>query len=112
MAQSVQVILTDDIDGGPASETVTFAVDGVTYEIDLNEENAADLRKTLDHYTASARRVGKNNARGNRGQGTKTTRDYVPSAVREWAAANGHKDVPERGRIPGAILEAYKAAGN
>lgn len=111
MAQSVQVILTDDIDGGEASETITFSVDGISYEIDLNEQNAADLRKTLDHYTGFARRVGKSNAKGNRTQGTKTTRDYEPKAVRVWAEANGH-EVPARGRIPAEILEAYKTAGN
>ena len=49
MARKVQVVLTDDVDGGEASETVNFALDGVTYEIDLSDENAAKLRDQLPY---------------------------------------------------------------
>ena len=44
MAQKVQVILVDDIDGGAADETVSFSLDGVSYEIDLSTKNAASFR--------------------------------------------------------------------
>ena len=57
MAQRTQVILVDDIDGSEATQTVTFGIDGVTYEIDLNEEHAAALRESVEEWTAKARRV-------------------------------------------------------
>ena len=56
MAQRIQVILEDDIDGGAAAETVTFALDGVTYEIDLSEDNARKLRDDLATWVGHARR--------------------------------------------------------
>lgn len=55
MAQTVIVKLTDDLEGGDAEETVVFALDGRTYEIDLNSKNAAALRKDLDKYVSKAR---------------------------------------------------------
>ena len=57
MAQEVKVILVDDVDGGPASETLTFAFDGVNYEIDLSERNAARLRADLEPWISAGRRV-------------------------------------------------------
>ena len=57
MAQRTQVILVDDIDGSEATQTVTFGIDGVTYEIDLNEEHAAALRELVEKWTAKTRRV-------------------------------------------------------
>ena len=47
MAQQVNVVLVDDLDGTPAEETVTFGLDGISYEIDLTAENAARLRDSL-----------------------------------------------------------------
>ena len=58
MAQKVRIIMTDDLDGGAADETVSFAIDGRTYEIDLSEQNANKLRDALAPFIASARRVG------------------------------------------------------
>ena len=115
MAQKVQVLLVDDLDGGTADETVTFALDGVTYEIDLSAENAEKLREAFALYVGSARRVG-----GNRNGGTRTARrasngtaprggENNTAQIREWARQNGHK-VNERGRIPAGILEAYQQA--
>ena len=57
MAQKVQVILVDDIDGGPAEETLSFSLDGVSYEIDLSSANAARLRENFAPYVGTARRV-------------------------------------------------------
>lgn len=107
MAQRVEVVLIDDLDGGDAAETVTFALDGVTYEIDLSENNAKKLRDDVAHWTGHARRSG--GARGTarkRGAGPKRS-DL--SAVREWARANGHS-VSDRGRISGEIQAAYDKA--
>lgn len=105
MAQKVQVILVDDIDGGAASETVSFAVDGVSYEIDLSDKNAAKLRDALASWVGHGRRVG---GRASRRQG-RTSRSGDTAAVREWARKNGHQ-VSDRGRVPAKVLEAYQAS--
>ena len=116
MAQKVQVVLVDDLDGGEAEETVSFALDGVSYEIDLSGDNAAKLRDAFAAYVGSARRVG---GRASSGRGT-TRRQSAPRAssassgnrtaeIREWARSNGHK-VNERGRIPASVVEAYEQA--
>ena len=47
VAKRTVVVLEDDLDGGPADETVTFALDGVSYEIDLSSSNAGRLRESL-----------------------------------------------------------------
>lgn len=110
MAQKVQVILVDDIDGGNAEETVQFGLDGTTYEIDLSKKNAAKLRDNLAGYIGSARRVGgrrrsSSTRSGRRGRGGAST----AAEVREWARANGY-EVSERGRVPADVQEAYDAA--
>ncbi|PRH78107.1 hypothetical protein C6N75_16695 [Streptomyces solincola] len=112
------VTLFDDIDGGEAAETVVFGLDGKSYEIDLNPANAKKLRKALAPYVAAGRtqagagrgrRPG--SARGTRaGQGSHTTLDPDPAAVRAWAQSN-KLDVPARGRIPQRIYDAFHAAG-
>lgn len=106
MAQRIQVVLEDDIDGSVASETVHFALDGVTYEIDLSEENATSLRDAFAPWVGGARRSG--------GRKTVSRRSSGPvkanvSDVRTWARDNGYT-VNERGRIPASIQEAYDRA--
>jgi hypothetical protein len=110
MAKKVQVTLVDDIDGSEAVETVGFALDGASYEIDLSRANARKLRDALSTYVANGRRAGRarpSGARGGRGS-ARADREQV-QAVREWARRNGHK-VSDRGRIPAAVIEAYNAA--
>lgn len=109
MAQRVQVLLVDDIDNTDADETVTFALDGVSYEIDLNTANAAKLRDALAPWVGHARRSGGRKATGRSTSGGARRKDV--SAVREWARKNGH-DVSERGRIPAAVQEAYDKANS
>jgi hypothetical protein len=113
MAQKVQVILVDDVDGGDASETVTFGLDGVTYEIDLNDGNASKLRESLSTWVGHARRVGgrtsssagtRRRASSSNGSGGGDT-----ASIRAWARENGH-DVSERGRISAEVMSAYEAA--
>jgi hypothetical protein len=111
MAQRVQVLLVDDIDNTDADETVTFALDGVSYEIDLNTANAAKLRDALAPWVGHARRSGGRKVSGRGGNGGGGARRKDVSAVREWARSNGH-DVSERGRIPAAVQEAYDKANN
>jgi hypothetical protein len=111
MAQRVEVVLIDDIDGGNAAETVTFALDGVTYEIDLSDKNARKLRDDLATWTGHARRAGsaKAGSRRRAGAGAGSAKRGDLGAVREWARANGHT-VSDRGRISAEIQDAYDKA--
>jgi hypothetical protein len=113
MAQKHIVQLIDDLDGGPAAETVTFGIDGSQYEIDLTAKNAAKLRDALAPYVASARRSaragGRSAVTSRRGSGRAARSDREQThAIREWARKSGHK-VGDKGRIPAHILEAYHA---
>jgi hypothetical protein len=112
MAQKVQVVLIDDIDGGDASETVTFALDGVTYEIDLNDGNAAKLRDAFAVWVGNARRLSGRASSGrstSRSSGRRSAGNEDTAAIREWAKANGYQ-VSERGRISAEVREAYAKA--
>lgn len=102
MAQRVQVVLIDDVDNGPAAETITFAVDGVQYEIDLSSTHAAELRAAMAPWVAAARKVASRSS-GKARSGSDT------SKVRAWAKAHGY-DVSERGRISATVRSAYDAA--
>ena len=107
MAQKVNIILVDDIDGSEATETVTFGLDGTTYEIDLNDKNAGKLRDALASYIGHGRKVTTASRRGRRSSAVAGG----PSAreIRDWARANGH-DVPDRGRVSAEVREAYDKA--
>ena len=109
MAQKVNIILVDDIDGSDASETVTFGLDGTTYEIDLNDANAAALRESLSAYVGHARKVTGGAKRTRRTTGASSGARRDTSAVREWARSNGY-EVSERGRIAADVQRAYDAA--
>ncbi|MBA3781847.1 Lsr2 family protein [Nocardioides sp. InS609-2] len=107
MSQKVSIILVDDIDGGDASETVQFGLDGASYEIDLSESNASALRDALSGYVGHARKVG--SGRRTRRAGAASTSGVNAKEVRAWARAN-KRSVPDRGRIPADVREAYDAA--
>ena len=110
MAQRVNVVLVDDIDGKDAEETVSFALDGVDYEIDLSDKHAAELRNAFSLYVGHARRTGGRRKSGRRSS-SPTAADGSASAadIRAWARENGW-DVPERGRVSAEVREAYAAA--
>ena len=110
MAQRVEVILVDDLDGGSADETVTFSLDGVSYEIDLSAENAGKLREDFSQWVGNARRAsGGSGRRGSGRRGGGSSRRSDTKAVREWARSNGY-EVPDRGRISAEIQQAYDKA--
>jgi hypothetical protein len=113
VAQKVQVLLVDDLDGGEADETVTFALDGVSYEIDLTHANAGKLRELLAPYTEKGR---KQSGRGGASRGGRARAAVRPvggtqdtAKIRAWAKEQGY-DVNDRGRVPGNIREAYEKA--
>jgi hypothetical protein len=101
----------DDIDGTPVEdggESISFAVDGVEYTIDLNKKNARDFRKKLDYYIEHATRVGGRKKRA----GTARASDVNspnPKEIREWAIEEGF-EVPARGRLPQSLVDEYVAA--
>jgi len=106
MAQEVLTILVDDIDGTEAAETVTFALDGESYEIDLSEKNAKELRQNLGHWTERARTSGRPARIRKSLAAVGASRN---AEIRAWAYSHGH-DVPARGRIPQRIVAAFDAA--
>jgi hypothetical protein len=106
MAKRVHVVLEDDISGGTADETVSFGLDGSSYEIDLTKANADKLRNALSQYVAHGRKMGSGRAR--RGGSARTDREQL-QAIREWARRNGY-EVSDRGRISSKVVEAFNAA--
>lgn len=110
MARKVQVLLVDDLDGGKADETISFALDGTAYEIDLSKKNATSLRNALSDYVGHARKAGRarSGGAGRRGGKAPIDRDQA-GAIRAWARKSGH-DVSDRGRIPASIVDAYNEA--
>ncbi|WGL52893.1 Lsr2 family protein [Nocardioides sp. BP30] len=109
MAQKVQIVLEDDIDGGDATQTVTFALDGTSYEIDLNDANAEKLRDAFAPFLGHARKVSGGGQRRGRRPAAANTGGVSAKEVREWARSNGYS-VPERGRIPAEVRNAFDAA--
>jgi hypothetical protein len=108
------VQLVDDLDGTQSEDisTVTFGLDGITYEIDLTDKNASNLRKSLEDFVAHARRTGGRLKRGTAAAGSNgsvTASHEQAQAIREWARRNGH-EVSNRGRISAGIIEAFEAA--
>jgi len=106
MAQRVTVTLDDDLDGGPADQTVRFAVGGASYEIDLSKKNAAAFRKQLAPFIEHARKAGRAQPR----RPARTTASRQRSGdIRAWAHEHGIA-VSGRGRIPASVVEQYQAA--
>ncbi|HEY2223614.1 Lsr2 family protein [Actinomycetospora sp.] len=123
MAQKTVVTLVDDLTGEESEDitTVEFALDGVTYEIDLDDKNSAGLRDSLAQYVAAARRTGGRRAAGRRrssGAGTGTPRATSPGGydretskqIRDWARSEGF-EVSDRGRVPNNVVEAWESRG-
>jgi len=107
MAQRIQTLLIDDLDGGEAASTVRFGLDGAEYEIDLSAAHNDELRKELQQYLAHARRTGtaKSAARTRRGGSAAVD----TAKVREWAKEQGI-EVKDRGRVPANVVEQYQTA--
>jgi hypothetical protein len=106
MAQRVEIVLEDDLDGSEAAETVVFALDGTSYEIDLNDKNAAALRDALSVYVGHARKVSPGRRAGARSGSSRSKSDA--GEIRAWARQNGY-EVSERGRVPRTVVEAFEA---
>ncbi len=103
MAQ--KVITTSDVSGREGAESVTFALFGKGYEIDLTRDEIGQLEEGLKPYVKKARQIGTKSAK----PGVRTELPADSKAVRAWAAAHGI-DCPKNGRIPGRVLDAYNEA--
>jgi Lsr2 len=110
MAKQIIQKLIDDLDGGEATETVTFALDGVSYTIDLSEKNATKLREVLAPYQGAGAKIGRSAGTWRPGLGPKVSRNNRTdnAAIRSWASENGY-ELADRGRIPANVVEAYEA---
>jgi hypothetical protein len=110
--EEVTVSLIDDFDGTEAAETVKFAIDGKSYEIDLSKSNANELRRTLrpyiDRSRAARKTAGRSGASGRRGA-TRRSEGYDRTEVRAWAKANRVKVAP-RGRISNEVVDRWREA--
>jgi hypothetical protein len=109
MAQKVQTLFVDDLDGSEAEGTVRFGLDGTEYEIDLNAQHAQQLRDALARYVTAGRRVGAGTRRPARGGRKAQPNALNTTEVREWAKAQGI-DVKDRGRVPAELVVKFKAA--
>ncbi len=108
MAKNVSVVVTDDLDGSENAAPVSFALNGVTYEIDLAEQNRAKLEEALAPFMAAGRKVARSGGRRPAARPNGSSR-VDRGAVRAWAKAAGLK-VSERGRISADIMKQYEAA--
>ncbi len=114
MAKTVIVKLTDDIDGSDADETVHFALDGRSYEIDVSTANAAKLRDALRPFVERARtsggQTGGRAARPVRSASAETTlysqlEDDEKARFRAWA------NMATARRISDARVQSWISAG-
>jgi hypothetical protein len=106
MAQRVTVELEDDLDGGPAVETLRFGLGGSEYEIDLSKKNASRFRRQIAPYIEHARKAGSRPRRRAVRPGSGRGRS---GDIRAWAKDQGIA-VSERGRIPASVVQQYQAA--
>jgi hypothetical protein len=109
MAQKVHIVLVDDLDGSEATESVSFGLDGTSYEIDLNDQNAAALREVLSGYVGHARKVASARRGGRKSSSAAASDGPSAKEIRDWARSNGF-DVPDRGRVSADVRQAFDAA--
>src|SRR5690242_600783 len=109
MAQKIQTLFIDDLDGSEAEGTVRFGLDGAEYEIDLNAEHAQALREAMARYVSAARRVGGGTRRSARSGRRAPQGELNTTEIREWAKAQGI-EVKDRGRVPAELIARFKAA--
>ena len=110
MAQKIQTLFIDDLDGSAAEGTVRFGLDGAEYEIDLNADHAKALRDSLASYVGAARRSSGTAKRPARGGGRRGSASGLNTTeVREWAKSQGI-EVKDRGRVPAELVVKFKAA--
>jgi len=109
VAQKIQTLFIDDVDGSAAEGAVRFGLDGTEYEIDLNAEHAKNMRDALARYVDAARRGGGSARKPARGIRRGSASGLNTIEVREWAKAQVI-EVKDRGRVPADLVVKFKAA--
>jgi len=109
MAQRIQTLFVDDLDGSEADGTVGFGLDGTQYEIDLSAVHAGELRSALAPYAKAGRKVTGATRRPARNQGKAASNGFGTNEVRDWAKANG-VEIKDRGRVPADVVAKFRAA--
>ena len=107
MAKTVAVVVSDDLDGSPDAQTVSFGLDGTAYDIDLSEKNRAEMAQAIAPYIHAGRRIAR--SRGRSGDRRQSAGRTDRADIRAWAKANGLA-VSERGRISAQVMQKYEAA--
>src|SRR3954451_11515188 len=107
-------MISDDLDGSAATQTISYTIEGQEYEIDLSEDNIQRFHEALEPFVSKSRQVERQAAPARRGRGdgrrrsSTGSRDDIPQ-IRAWAEANGH-EVSARGRIKKEVIDAYDEA--
>jgi nucleoid-associated protein Lsr2 len=109
VASRVVTLLTDDLDGSEAEETLSFSLEGFSYEIDLSKAHAEDLRGALEPYVKAGRRTGRDGRRARRSSSAGASDGDQTKAIRDWAKSQ-KMQVSDRGRVSAEIREAYSKA--
>ncbi|PRY36728.1 histone-like nucleoid-structuring protein Lsr2 [Umezawaea tangerina] len=107
MAHRTVTEFVDDLDGGPAQETVDFGLDGVHYAIDLSEDNAARLRAVFAVFIRHGRRTTSARRRAPAARSSVDEQDRNQQ-IRSWAREAGFT-LRDRGRIPAEITALFRA---
>lgn len=129
MAKRTVTVVTDDLDGSEAAETVKFSIDGMAYEIDLTEAHASEMRAVFAPYVANGQKV--NGSRVASGRSVVTRTPGMPKAADEEARRNRNglirswfnglpsgerariydkhagAELGDKGRVPEDIVKAY-----
>jgi hypothetical protein len=109
MAQKIQTLFVDDLDGSGAEGTIRFGLDGTHYEIDLSAVHAEELRSALAPYVRAGRKVTSAIRRAARNQGKAAANGFSSNEIRDWAKANG-LEIKDRGRVPADVVTKFRAA--
>jgi Lsr2 len=109
VAQKIQTVFIDDLDGSDADGTVRFGLDGTEYEIDLNAGHAQALWDALALYIRAARQASAAARRPARGGRRAPGNGLSAIEVREWAKTQGI-EVKDRGRVSADLAARFKAA--
>ena len=109
MAQKIQTLFVDDLDGSEAEGTVRFGLDGANYEIDLSTAHAEELRNVLAPYARAGRKVTGAARRTARNQAKAAANGFSTNEIRDWAKANG-LEIKDRGRVPADVVTKFRAA--
>jgi hypothetical protein len=83
-------------------------VNGTQTHLDLCDQDAQKFDTEMNAWVNAGQRMRSPRAATGRPSRSKDDRDK-PQTIRDWARKNGF-EVSDRGRVPGPVIEAYRAA--